>query len=351
LWKDEHKIYYQAFSAQGEVFTIGECALLRPSVVGEQPYIGRIESLYQKTDQQKYLVTTWFFWPEETAMGRQPSHGENELFISTEREENLLTAVYAKCFVMTQYQAHQAALSGQTFKKNQYIARMKYDSKNKTLQLLREYKEVPPANKTPTTHQIEKLIGTYKDESNENQGYFVKWRDEKIQHCSWVPKDQIPTTQTPNIDFQNFVPKFPVTIGISAEDDKQTTSEGRRYKTRARHGFSGYGDKWDISNVVGGKDNVQYIPIQRIEKIMIPSWRILDDEEQTKLPPRDQQGRGHGGTTGSREDGMDLEEDSSEEDTRDERYDMLHEEANEFFKKQTLEQNKRNERAERGLIV
>lgn len=48
----------------------GDCALLTPEDEKGLPYVGRIEHMYE-CSQLEYIVTCWFFHPEETRQGRR----------------------------------------------------------------------------------------------------------------------------------------------------------------------------------------------------------------------------------------------------------------------------------------
>lgn len=45
--------------------------MLTPEDEKSLPYIGRIEHLYESTDNRDFIVTCWFFHPEETRQGRR----------------------------------------------------------------------------------------------------------------------------------------------------------------------------------------------------------------------------------------------------------------------------------------
>lgn len=44
---------------------------------GKLSYIGRIVSLYELQDGAKFVQTSWFYRPEETLLGRQPTDGRS----------------------------------------------------------------------------------------------------------------------------------------------------------------------------------------------------------------------------------------------------------------------------------
>jgi len=76
--------------------------------------------------------------------------------------------------------------------------------------------------------------------------------------------------------------------------------------------------RWDITNVVSlTNENSCYVPLEKSEKIDTPAWRCLDDNE----------------LVGDYDKGV-----SSEEDTADEFYEILHQKQNERLKELIKEQ-------------
>jgi hypothetical protein len=116
--------------------------MLTPEDEKGLPYVGRIENLYE-LEQKAYIVTCWFYHPEETKQGRRKtdstappsfltSQGEQEIFVSHSRAENLLSVVNGKCLVLNYYQYHNEdleLLSGRLNIPKKYIffAEFKYD--------------------------------------------------------------------------------------------------------------------------------------------------------------------------------------------------------------------------------
>jgi len=126
---------------------------------------------------------------------------------------------------------------------------------------------------------IEKVLGYTKSTEGRPSMSLVKWKGYTEEHSSWIPSDSVPEEKR-----RDTLPvasiKLPLCIQL-VQNHHHGSSSHHRYSTRRRPTRT---DRWDVSNVVNHpSDTVNYVPYEPPEKIDVPTWRVLTEEEQTTV--------------------------------------------------------------------
>lgn len=88
--------------ASGDSVSRGDCVLLRASLARAQPYVARVASLWENPDDGEMMVSlVWYYRPEHTERGRQPTDAPDEVFASRHRDANSVACIEDKCYVLT----------------------------------------------------------------------------------------------------------------------------------------------------------------------------------------------------------------------------------------------------------
>ena len=76
-------------------------------IMAKDYYVGQIEALWEEPDASRHVRIAWFYWPEETEMGRTAGTSMDEVFCSSEVDTNPLSAISCKIKVVSfeQYQS------------------------------------------------------------------------------------------------------------------------------------------------------------------------------------------------------------------------------------------------------
>lgn len=82
------------FTKDGIEYHIGDCALLKSNE--ELPFITKILGIRFDGKGQIFLECMWFFRPEDLSGGRQPWHGQNEVFLSNLTDDNPYESLMSK---------------------------------------------------------------------------------------------------------------------------------------------------------------------------------------------------------------------------------------------------------------
>jgi len=184
-------------------------------------------------------------------------------------------------------------------KKHLYFSRTTYNHTTETFKARSEFRVVHRPLTIEDGVEVEKVVALAKTRGPVPSMAFVKWEGFDEEHNSWIDVEDVPEDKKKDrMDFE-----FPLTFQM-VQTNPHTPSQ-HRYSTRRRPRL----DKWDISNVVVNPSD-SFIPLERPDKIDVPTFRVLTDEDQNTV-------------------GKDELEDNEEEHTEDEYYERLHAEMNE----------------------
>lgn len=92
---------YKTFILAGERFTIGDNMLIKGTGKGTADYVAKLEKISTNQAGEVYLDTRWYYRPEETAMGRQPWHGAEEVIESDHKDSYHVRCVNSKCNIIS----------------------------------------------------------------------------------------------------------------------------------------------------------------------------------------------------------------------------------------------------------
>ncbi|OQV18117.1 putative Bromo adjacent-like proteiny domain-containing 1 protein [Hypsibius exemplaris] len=101
----ERTCYHAIRHEEGEVIKVGDCVLLR-APKGQEPHVGKVAAFWADERGDMMMTIFWFWRPEEVEESIRPPHGAMEVFVSSLRDENFVSCIDEKCFVLT---AHQYA--------------------------------------------------------------------------------------------------------------------------------------------------------------------------------------------------------------------------------------------------
>lgn len=107
LTNDEHPVMRKCYSAmrhvEGDVIQPKDCILLKagPRKI-DLPFVAKVAALWENPDDGEMMVSLlWYYRPEHTDQGRQPSDQQDEIFASRHKDINSVACIEDKCFVLT----------------------------------------------------------------------------------------------------------------------------------------------------------------------------------------------------------------------------------------------------------
>ncbi|KAM8920910.1 bromo adjacent homology domain-containing 1 protein [Pelodytes ibericus] len=94
---------YQAVERNGEVIRVRDTVLLKSGPRKKSmPYVAKISALWEEPKSGELMMSLfWYYRPEHTQGGRNPSMHQNEIFASRHQDENSIACIEEKCFVLT----------------------------------------------------------------------------------------------------------------------------------------------------------------------------------------------------------------------------------------------------------
>lgn len=107
LTNDEPPVMRKCYSAmrhvEGDVIQPKDCILLKagPRKI-DLPFVAKVAALWENPDDGEMMVSLlWYYRPEHTDQGRQPSDQQDEIFASRHKDINSVACIEDKCFVLT----------------------------------------------------------------------------------------------------------------------------------------------------------------------------------------------------------------------------------------------------------
>mmetsp|Transcript_4491 Transcript_4491/g.11462 ORF Transcript_4491/g.11462 Transcript_4491/m.11462 type:complete len:240 (+) Transcript_4491:341-1060(+) len=118
---------YKTFILASERFSVGDTVAVR-SPGSVKDYIAAIERIHTDKDAEVMIDCRWYYRPEETAMGRQPWNGEDELIDSDHVDTFHVRCVNSRCKILTMadYEAYWAGGHKVDTQVPVYFCRSKY---------------------------------------------------------------------------------------------------------------------------------------------------------------------------------------------------------------------------------
>ncbi|XP_041431347.1 bromo adjacent homology domain-containing 1 protein [Xenopus laevis] len=94
---------YQAVERNGEIIRIRDTVLLKSGPRKKSmPYVAKISALWEEPKTGELMMSLfWYYRPEHTQGGRNPSMHEREIFASRHQDENSIACIEEKCYVLT----------------------------------------------------------------------------------------------------------------------------------------------------------------------------------------------------------------------------------------------------------
>lgn len=122
-----HFVYYSALNIGSHTYRIGDYAYFKPNSESENPYVGKIIKFWQSNnfsnkgkkktilkkfyfsyfilkkekESQMFVKCIWYYYPEETHLGRTKKHHKKELFLSNLEDVNTVNSLIAPLKVVT----------------------------------------------------------------------------------------------------------------------------------------------------------------------------------------------------------------------------------------------------------
>ncbi|XP_065369640.1 protein winged eye isoform X2 [Calliphora vicina] len=93
------KQFYKTIKRGKETITVGDCAVFLSTGRPDRPYIGRIESMWENSCNNKIVRVRWFYHPEETT-GCPNLKYPGALFESPHEDENDVQTISHRCEVL-----------------------------------------------------------------------------------------------------------------------------------------------------------------------------------------------------------------------------------------------------------
>ncbi|XP_075146260.1 BAH domain and coiled-coil containing protein winged eye isoform X2 [Haematobia irritans] len=93
------KAFYKTIKRGKETITVGDCAVFLSTGRPDRPYIGRIESMWENSCNNKIVRVRWFYHPEETT-GCPKLKFPGALFESPHEDENDVQTISHRCEVL-----------------------------------------------------------------------------------------------------------------------------------------------------------------------------------------------------------------------------------------------------------
>ncbi|KAK6634004.1 hypothetical protein RUM44_004611 [Polyplax serrata] len=107
LANDEPPVMRKCYTAmrhvEGDVIHPKDCILLKagPRKI-DLPFVAKVAALWENPDDGEMMVSLlWYYRPEHTDQGRQPSDQQDEIFASRHKDINSVACIEDKCFVLT----------------------------------------------------------------------------------------------------------------------------------------------------------------------------------------------------------------------------------------------------------
>ncbi|XP_055302088.1 uncharacterized protein LOC129568368 isoform X2 [Sitodiplosis mosellana] len=107
LNSDDHQVVRTRYPAMrhdcGDIIRPGDCVLLRAgSKKNELPYVAKVASLWENPEDGEMMMSLlWYYRPEHTEQGRQPTDCMDEVFASKHQDHNSVACIEDKCYVLT----------------------------------------------------------------------------------------------------------------------------------------------------------------------------------------------------------------------------------------------------------
>ncbi|XP_044150504.1 bromo adjacent homology domain-containing 1 protein [Bufo gargarizans] len=94
---------YQAVERNGEIIRVRDTVLLKSGPRKKSmPYVAKISALWEDPKSGELMMSLfWYYRPEHTQGGRNPSMHQNEIFASRHQDENSIACIEEKCYVLT----------------------------------------------------------------------------------------------------------------------------------------------------------------------------------------------------------------------------------------------------------
>ncbi|CAN2389964.1 Bromo adjacent homology [Pristimantis euphronides] len=94
---------YQAVERNGEIIRVRDTVLLKSGPRKKSmPYVAKISALWEEPKSGELMMSLfWYYRPEHTQGGRNPSMHQNEIFASRHQDENSIACIEEKCYVLT----------------------------------------------------------------------------------------------------------------------------------------------------------------------------------------------------------------------------------------------------------
>ncbi|KAG8449660.1 hypothetical protein GDO86_016340 [Hymenochirus boettgeri] len=94
---------YQAVERNGEIIRVRDTVLLKSGPRKKSmPYVAKISALWEEPKSGELMMSLfWYYRPEHTQGGRNPSMHPNEIFASRHQDENSIACIEEKCYVLT----------------------------------------------------------------------------------------------------------------------------------------------------------------------------------------------------------------------------------------------------------
>ncbi|XP_053330654.1 bromo adjacent homology domain-containing 1 protein [Spea bombifrons] len=94
---------YQAVERNGEIIRVRDTVLLKSGPRKKSmPYVAKISALWEEPKTGELMMSLfWYYRPEHTQGGRNPSMHKNEIFASRHQDENSIACIEEKCYVLT----------------------------------------------------------------------------------------------------------------------------------------------------------------------------------------------------------------------------------------------------------
>ncbi|XP_053691021.1 uncharacterized protein LOC128739552, partial [Sabethes cyaneus] len=89
--------------SEGDIIRPRDCVLLRAgSKRAELPYVAKVAYLWENPEDGEMMMSLlWYYRPEHTEQGRQPTDGPDEVFASRHKDHNSVACIEDKCYVLT----------------------------------------------------------------------------------------------------------------------------------------------------------------------------------------------------------------------------------------------------------
>ncbi|GAU98348.1 hypothetical protein RvY_09506 [Ramazzottius varieornatus] len=100
----ERSCHHAIKHTDGEVIKVGDCVLLRAAKGQQKPHIGKIACFWDSERGEMMMTIFWYWRPEEVPEKFRVPHGEMEVFVSSLRDDNFVSCIEEKCFVLTLHQ-------------------------------------------------------------------------------------------------------------------------------------------------------------------------------------------------------------------------------------------------------